>query len=72
MLNTFAKPLTGYSVPEFLREDPKILQTEGATGTLRKGGKELSRLGGLRGIGQKSAAVAGGVTTGNKSSSVHF
>lgn len=70
MLNTFVKPLTGYSVPEFLREDPKILQTEGATGTLRKG--ELSRLGGLRGIGQKSAAVAGGVTTGNKSSSVHF
>lgn len=60
-------------VPEFMREDPKTLLTETTKGigTLREG--ELSRqFGGLKGIGQWSAAVASGVTLGIESTSVHF
>lgn len=72
VLGTCEKPLIGYPVPEFMREDPKTLLTEMTKGIGTLKGELSRQLGGLRGIGQWASAVASGVTLGIESSSVHF
>lgn len=72
VLGTCGKPLVGYPVPEFMREDPKALLTEMTKGIAALKGELSRQLGGLKGIGQWTSAVASGVTLGIESSSVHF